>query len=342
MRARYHIDGGVDTATALRYGAATLACVDRGLPHEVAIYAGALSGAALVMGVHQRLEDAVAAPARDRALRRRTGGALVQGGDGVLYVAIALRSASLLLECPPDRVLNRNVRPLLSALTYGGLVAHYFGRDFVSVASKPAAYVAWTRLGSGAVLLEVFIGSTRSFAPQSSENGYPSHPSPAWAGKTPTCLAALGSTVSAEQTLMRVVDAYAPEPVFTRELLAPSDIPPPLELALEGSRGLGDGALSWSPPRAVPIGFVSAGASVDERGRFLQLGVSGDFFCDEVAPKALALELVGKDASSTAITHALNVAFGPSGRPLEGVRSLEVLREAILDAAALSLETQGP
>src|SRR5690606_8458247 len=50
------------------------------------------------------------------ALRRATGGPAWRLGDGTLYVALALRDASSLIETPPDKILNRNVRGILAGL----------------------------------------------------------------------------------------------------------------------------------------------------------------------------------------------------------------------------------
>jgi lipoate-protein ligase A len=71
-------------------------------------------------------------------VRRGSGGAACRVGPGSVWVQLFFSS----LEVPPDKILNRLVRPLLRAMTKTGAHAHYFGRDWVSVDHRPAAMVA--------------------------------------------------------------------------------------------------------------------------------------------------------------------------------------------------------
>src|SRR5688500_1056522 len=60
-------------------------------------------------------------------VRRSSGGGALWASPGVLYLALGLTSASLLMACPPGRTLNRNVRGLLAGFRGLGIAAFYFG-----------------------------------------------------------------------------------------------------------------------------------------------------------------------------------------------------------------------
>jgi hypothetical protein len=80
-------------------------------------------------------------------------------------VVLALSSPSALMPCDEDKILNRHVRPLLRALTRSGALAHYFGRDWLSVGHRPAAYVSFAHLrATGRTVVEAFIAASTPFA----------------------------------------------------------------------------------------------------------------------------------------------------------------------------------
>lgn len=146
MRGELIIEERVDGARALGIGAALLA-----EPSDVVrLYGAGLAGDATALGAFQRRTG-------EAALRRSTGGPSTPLDDGVVYFALGLPHASALMDCPRDRVLNRNVRGFLTGLSRGGAPALYFGRDTITVARQPIAFLAWTRAATGAVLLEVFV-----------------------------------------------------------------------------------------------------------------------------------------------------------------------------------------
>ena len=118
--------------------------------------------AGVLLGSFQRSGDA---PAGSPALRRATGGAAVNVGEGTLHVLLTLASPSALIPCDEDKILNRHVRPILRALTRSGALAHYFGRDWLSVAHRPAGHVAFAHLrASGRTVVETFVAVRTQFA----------------------------------------------------------------------------------------------------------------------------------------------------------------------------------
>jgi hypothetical protein len=94
---RLFIEQGATPARALAAGGSLWTVLSSEQP--VAIYATQLRGEALVLGRHQRVSQALSADAaRLRpVLRRSSGGATVDVGDGVSYVALALRERSTLM-----------------------------------------------------------------------------------------------------------------------------------------------------------------------------------------------------------------------------------------------------
>lgn len=96
------------------------------------------------------------------ALRRQTGGPPWHLRPGVTFVHLSLAHASVLLPTPPDKILNRNVRPLLAALRKAGALAMYGGRDFVLVDGQIVALLGWARGRRGEVVIEAAIATDAS------------------------------------------------------------------------------------------------------------------------------------------------------------------------------------
>ena len=98
--------------------------------------------------------------------RRASGGHAVRVGPGVLYAAIALPKVnSLVADATSHNLLNRHVRPLLRALSFGKKPASYIGKDRLTIGSTAVAYCGFAfDASSGVAIVEAFIGVTESFA----------------------------------------------------------------------------------------------------------------------------------------------------------------------------------
>ncbi len=317
---RWSAEEGVSLERALGVGRALLAGAAAA---EVAIYAASSNGDGRVLGAYQRREDALIERADGPAiLRRATGGPTAVAGEGVLYLALALDDASALMQCPRDRVLNRNVRPILAALRRLGGAAHYFGREHVSLDRRPAGLVAWTRAPSGAVLLELFLGATRSFAVPDAELAIaPS--APRRMGKQPITAA---EALSSPPTSRALAEACAGACASMRALeigelevtpLAAIDAPLP--------------SMRWSRAHEVPIGIVRAGLALDAGGHVAHAALTGDFFQDAGAPERLRRALVGQPPTPERVRDALNATNGPGRAVIEGLRALQPVLEAFLE-----------
>ena len=325
-------------AVALARGRALLDSVSPEQP--VALYGAELNTAAVVVGAYQNARQALRAEAFDAialpVVRRTTGGATVFAAPGVLYAALALQHASALMTCPPGRILNRNVRGLLAGIRGLGVPVHYFGRDFVSAGAEPCAYVGWSEGSDGRVLLEFFIGLETVFSLPAELDGYPERREPALRGKTPTTLRAHGATVTASGLLTGIADGYAKaHGVMFESALAPGDAAGVLS-ERNGPRVSFVGAppLQWSQPREEAIGFVSAGVEVATDERLGAFELCGDFFQHSACAEQLAVRLLGQVPTLATVGAALDSVYGVRPGLIEGVRSLNSLRDAIIDAVA--------
>ena len=339
--ARLYIEENVEPGTALERGAALYRTLDTAYP--VLMYGATLRGEAWVLGAHQLASQVLPQPTVGAStpllVRRTSGGVTLRAGEGVTYLALGLRERSALMPCPKARILNRNVRGALQGLRLAGIVAHYFGRDFLSVDARPATYVGWAAHGDGRVLLEFWLCDGSSCFLPGSALGYPSRKDDPFRGKQPWTLreAQLASgarePVSGRALIERIADGYrqgfgaAFEPAAV-----PSDWP-----SQPSAAPLADAdsaALHWSHPIEEAIGFVSAGVALDGASKLARVRMSGDFFADDGCGITLERMLIGSEPSVEHIGRAVDAAYGSSGPDLEGVRDLRSLQTAILDAVA--------
>jgi len=310
-----------------------------------ALYAAELAGSCSVLGAHQHMRHALrtetgAEAAHHQVVRRSTGGAAVSGGEGVLYVSLALRDANALVMCPPGKLLNRYVRGALAGLRELGYPAHYFGRDFVSLDALPVAYVAWAEHRSGLVQLELFIAHTRPFALPEALNAYPAPGEPAFRGRVPTTLAEgkpAGAPAGAA-VLEAIASGYArtfgaerrPIGLDIKQHERAAHIEPVVRTIDERP------GLAWSAPHEEAIGFVSAGLALDARGVIRAARIAGDFFMHADCNGDLEEALVGKPPTDDTFAMAIDAVLAHRVGLIEGVRSLRSLHAAFLEAAQLA------
>jgi hypothetical protein len=91
--------------------------------------------------------------------------------------------------------------------------------------------------------------------------------------------------------------------------------------------------LIWSSPREEAIGFVSAGVALDTNGKFVRVRVAGDFFAHRACTTTLETRLCGASPDVLGVGEAVDAVFARSGYDVEGIRSLSVIRDVILEAA---------
>ncbi len=348
--ARLYIEEEAAPAVALDRASAMWDAVATDAQYPVAMYGTALRGDAWVLGAYQHAGQVLPSPqvlpgnAMPPLVRRHSGGVMLRAGEGITYAALALRDRHALMPCPRSRILNRNVRGALQGLRLAGIIAHYFGRDFLSVEARPIAYVGWGARADGRVLLEFFFCDAQVCFVPPRELGYPARRDDPFRGKDPWTLeqAHLHThrppdappRISGGRLVEHLAEGYRAgyQAAFER-----CEIPQAWQ-AREARAGLApdpDAAeLHWSHPIEEAIGFVSAGVSLDSAAKLSRVRMSGDFFADEACAITLERMLVGVAPSADHIGRAVDAAYGQTGSDVEGVRDLRTFQTAILDAVA--------
>lgn len=271
---------------------------------------------AVVLGAFQRHH---AASLLDTPLLRRgSGGAFVTVGPGTLHVLLNLAHVSALVACDAGRLVNRYVRPLLRALTKWGALAHYFGRDWISVAHQPVAEVGFAHdTVTGRATFEAFVAVRYPFAPAGRGS---------FMGKEPRTLEAVAPRGEAHDTAKLselIVNAYAAAGSRTVRRRTHA----------ETVEGLAGSAVSladppWAAVEAEAIGDVAAGR--DAAG-VLRLG--GDLLAsrDALLRVAERVERLGA-ADEAAIGTIVNGELGSPRVALQGVRDLGSIGRVLASA----------
>ncbi|HEX7477547.1 MAG TPA: hypothetical protein VF331_07050 [Polyangiales bacterium] len=332
--ARLCIEEHVDPALALARGQLCWNACSPAQP--VSLYAASLAGSALILGAHQHATQALSPQtlAAERVLRRSTGGATMLAREGVSYVALGLHERSALMSCPPQRILNRNVRGTLHGLRLAGTSAAYFGRDFISVEVRPAVYTAWQATADGRVLLEFFICESQLCWPAAEQLGYPTRSEDPFRGKSPITLQQAGARVHGAALLQEIAHGHAVAFGCEWQPLALTDAQCAQAEALAARQhdGATPDTLVWSALYEEAIGFVSAAVSLDTVRKLDSVRLAGDFFADDASHAALVRALRGVEPRPELIGRALDAVYAGGRHELEGVRSLQTFQEAMLDS----------
>lgn len=131
--------------------------------------ASSVRGPAVILGAMQRAGRVVDMDACVKAgvtvcRRWTTGTAAWMGGTG-LVLALALPDVAFIEKDATARtLLNRNVRPLLHGFSRAGAMAHYFGRESISLKRRPAGLLGYDVTRKGGVLIELVVGFDQSIA----------------------------------------------------------------------------------------------------------------------------------------------------------------------------------
>ncbi|HSO33758.1 MAG TPA: hypothetical protein VLT33_14595 [Labilithrix sp.] len=296
-------------------GAAELAALsrsalDRPLLHPAELLVAVPVDEALVIGAHQRASELPAGDPRLPLRRRGSGGAEARVGTGTLWLQLSLAQSSALVACPPERLLNRYVRPLLRAITRAGVMAHYFERDWVSGAKRPVASIAYAHdATSGRACVEVIVAVATPFTIRARATTM---------GKEPATLAELGGNGDPRALARAVIAAY-------EEAYGAASGAAPVASALDGAAVLDEPA--WSAVVAEAIGLVGAGR--DGAGR---LRVGGELMVSRDALARLEAGLAQEPMDAAALGALVDATLGAPGVALFGVRSLGSIRDVILRA----------
>ncbi len=303
-------------------GAHSLRALDRRLACPGELWVAVAADRATVLGAFQRAENGTVGGAGP-AVRRGSGGPAVLVGPGTVHVALALASPGAIVPCDEKRIVNRAVRPLLKALTKAvgrpGVVAHYFGRDWVSVGHRPAAWVGFGHdAGTRRTLFEAFVAVSTPFS---------EGPRPSLLDKAPATLEELaGAPIAPERVAEAILQAYVTSwPVEAHPL------PPPAAAAAAAE----EPEPPWAATVDEAIGPIGAGP--DRRGAFR---VGGDLLVSRDALAALEAALDGTNDDE--VGALVDARLARPGVALDGVRSLTSVRDAILSARRRSLPAPTP
>ncbi len=251
--------------SAREIAAHSRAALDRVLAHPGELWVAVASDEGTLPGAFQRSAGLPAGPVR---VRRGSGGPEVRVGAGTVHVALALSHPGALVACDEKRIVNRAVRPLLRALTRVGALAHFFGRDWVSVRHRPAAWVGFAHdAGTRRTLFEAFVAVRTPFhlPLEGAER-------PSFLGKTPGTLEEIvGASIEPQRVVDAIVDAYV-----AAWAVEPIDMPvgPPDSVAVVGGahdESLGSDEIPPAdPPWAATVeeAIGTLGAGPDAGGTF--------------------------------------------------------------------------
>jgi hypothetical protein len=306
----------VGERSARAIAAHSRSALDRPLREPGELWIAVADGDARVLGAFQRAPST----ATETRERRGSGGPEVRVGPGTIHMALALAHPGALVAADEKRIVNRCVRPLLKALTRVGALAHFFGRDWVSVQHRPAAWVGFAHdATTRRTLFEAFVALRVPF--HDAER-------PSFLGKEPTTLEEiLRAPVDPARVVGAIVDAYAAAWSVETVVLDEPAPSPEFSAAAEPIRQHADEPASppWAATVEEAIGVVGAGP--DATGAFR---VGGDLLVsrDALARLEAALPAVPDDAVGQLVDDTL----GAPGVALDGVRSLTSVRDVIVEA----------
>jgi hypothetical protein len=323
---------GTDAARFFRVEAGLLR---HGSPGPVLLVASFARPAVLV-GRHQRTRsvvDVAAVRSRDLPLLRRAG-----GGRSLLA---AERTVAVFLYTPPgevlvapsfpaDRISNRYVRGLLSALrSLGAERAAYFGRDFVSADKRQIAVVSQEATAAGALAFEAFIAVEKPLSlPAELARGTAHSDSRAGGPPAAALVEFSGRPVPFEPLVVALADGWSK--LSGREITPyPGDLPeadlPPAE---EDEIGL-----SGSGPVEIPIGFLEVLTGFGGRA-LVGPRLRGDFISPAETIRALEVSLEGSPLDEVEVGRRVDAIFHGPGAFLHGVRELGTVALAVMAAGS--------
>lgn len=236
---------------------------------EAWIAASVVTGPVVVLGAAQRLASVLDVDALSglRVVRRATTGtAAYIRARGIVWTLALPHVTFLAPDAEPRTLLNRNVRPFLRGLGGASSPAHYFGREWISIAHRPAALLGYETSPEGAVLLEVLGGYDDPIALPEPILSDDERDIDRWLGKSPVALSEIHPTRSPLEIAARVAAELSPAQVGSsppvepaaepRDVVHPDDPIPP--------------GFTRGPRRRVPIGWIET--AFDPSARTLWLG----------------------------------------------------------------------
>jgi hypothetical protein len=305
---------GIEVAPCEERGATDVAAhsrdaLDVALTSPARLQVSIVRDRALMVGAFQR---GVGLPDTWPLLRRGSGGPEVLVGPRTLHVALSLSHPSALGGADARRIVNRFVRPLLRALTRTGHPAQFFGRDWVSVGHRPAAWVGFAHDSStGRTMFEAFVATVSPFAIEQR---------PSFRGQAHTTLEEIARRPIDPEGLARsIVAAYLDG--YERTTMATAAAPMAADPTDDIRRDP-----PWAATREEAIGRLGAGP--DRHGVF-RVGGSLLVSRDAIAHLESGIAAAGQDAAGETLGHLVDATLGAPGVALDGVRDLASVSDVI-------------
>ena len=305
--------------SALAIAKHSRAALDRPLRCPAELWVAVARDERVLIGAFQR---GVEVPGPYELARRGSGGPAVRVGSGTVHVALALAHPAAFGPCDEKRIVNRLVRPLLRALNkaIAPLQAHFFGRDWVSIAHRPSAWVGFAHdATTHRTLFEAFVAVRTPFA-LSERSSFLNRPH----GTLETIG---GRRLDPEHIAAGIVEAYSTG-VETESSQSTQD---PATLESEPEDDLRNDP-PWAAVASEAIGTIGAGP--DAAGVFR---VGGELLASR---DALArLESAASDPE-TDLSALVDRTLTAPGVALEGIRSLATIRDVISAARRPDLRSE--
>ncbi len=283
-------------------------------------------GPAVMLGRGQRAERVLDRAACDRssvAVHRRhtTGTHVFIGPSGAAALCVALPSLSALMpDARPSTALNRNVRGWLNALTAHGALAHYFGREWLSIAKRPGAVLALSERASGAFVIELWIGLEESVEAPSELLTERERGTDRWQSKRPASWAESTGQRAVEPALFDRVQRRALE----RYGVAVTEHQGQIELDRAAlAVTIGDERWRWAEPTPCAIGWIDAALTAEST-----VWVGGDPLmgdreradvCEALADASRTASMVAERVAEALVFGADAEAWGRCGAALDVV-----------------------
>jgi hypothetical protein len=303
----------VSERSAREIGGISALALDAPLLRSAELAINCVSDPAVLLGAFQRASeiDGVHVP----IFRRASGGPAVSLSKGVVHLALSLAHPAALTPCDAPRLVNRYVRPLLRALSSFGEKTPYFGRDWLSAAHRPVAWVGFAHdASSKRALFEAIIGVHSGWSLDRNRASF--------LGKSEITLdEANGRTLETSAVAEAIAGAYAT--AFDGERCeAPS---------LEAAARAITSDPEWAASVDEAIGAVAAGRDHDGRIR-----VGGQFMASRDAIATLEDRISLFDASTPLadIGAAVDAELTKPGVAIHGIKSLISVRDVIARALA--------
>jgi hypothetical protein len=292
---------------------------------DVCFAASLIEGPAVILGLHQRASRSLDVRAcgsdRVRLLRRRTAGtAMFVGRRALLFSLVLPHVAALFPDATPRALLNRNLRPFLRGLTAAGGLAHYFGREWVTVRKRPALIAGFDMDATGVVILEVLGGIESSMAVPPELATAEETALDRFRGQSPAPLAeVLPVTATPEVIAQAVTDALAAKAhskVAVRADLLSGALLSAAEIEADTSDPVPPAAEVLEPVR-IPIGWLERAVFRSGEGP-PRLWLGGDVLAPRALLEAVSDRVAGAPPDSVSLERF----------PLDGVSLSDLLSAA--------------